>query len=105
MAYPTVSDGPPVDPPKVATQHTAAEEEFLNNLYVTLKPEAVYTYLQYFLLRTPSHLQDDMKDLITADLAIPPTPPVQSILRRSDAPADDQRRDPPIGQTAERQPA
>jgi hypothetical protein len=60
---------------EVAARHTAAEEEYLEGLYAELKPLAVDAYIAYFLARTPAHLQDDMKDLVKADLAIPPEQP------------------------------
>jgi hypothetical protein len=71
MAYPQTVAEEPV----AKVQHTEAEEEQLQLLYASLKPEAVAMYLNYFLSRTPAHLQTDMKDLIEADMIVPPTPP------------------------------
>jgi hypothetical protein len=65
-----------MEDPEVAAQHSAAEEEYLQNLYTELKPEAAAMYLNFFLARTPADLQEDMKAIVEADLATPPTPPV-----------------------------
>jgi hypothetical protein len=54
-----------------APQHTDAEEAMLQQLYADLKPEAQIAYLNYFLARTPADLQQDMADLIKADMAPP----------------------------------
>ena len=70
---PSPYDTPPAN--VVAPLHTEAEEQYLNELYAQLKPEAVVEYLKYFLARTPAHLQEDMRDLISADVATPPEPP------------------------------
>ena len=73
------ADTCPTMPPVVRLQHSEAEEEFLNNLYAQLKPEAVGVYVQYFLARTPGHLQMDMKDLLKADLETPPSVPPEAL--------------------------
>ena len=59
----------------VTPQHSDAEEEMLQQLYAELKPQAAADYLNYFLARTPPHLQEDMANIVKDDLATPPTPP------------------------------
>jgi hypothetical protein len=59
-------------------QHSEGDEEWLDNLYEELKPEAVLVYINYFLARTPAHLQQDMRDMLEADVATPPTPPPEA---------------------------
>jgi hypothetical protein len=61
--------------PAATPQHSDAEEAMLQQLYVDLKPQAMTEYVNYFLVRTPPHLQGDMTDIIKSDLATPPTPP------------------------------
>lgn len=62
------------DPPKAAVVHTEAEEEYLEDLHRQLKPEAQLAYVNFYLARTPAHLQEDMKELIQGDLTPPPPP-------------------------------
>lgn len=76
----THADCAPAIPVAPEQQHTAAEEEFLDNLYAQLKPMAVDAYVSYFLARTPAHLQNDMKDLLKADLETPPSVPPEALL-------------------------
>lgn len=53
-------------------RHSEAEEAMLEALYADLKPEANLMYVNYFLARTPAHLQEDMKALVEAGLADDP---------------------------------
>jgi hypothetical protein len=53
-------------------RHSEAEEAMLEALYADLKPEANLMYVNYFLARTPAHLQEDMKDLVEAGLVDEP---------------------------------
>ena len=70
----------PGDPPVVETYHTEAEELYLEDLYTDLQPEADMAYVQYFLARTPAHLQEDMKDLVRANMPNPPDEPTGEAL-------------------------
>jgi hypothetical protein len=59
-------------------KHSDAEEQELQKLYADLKPQAMNEYVNYFLSRTPAHLQQDMADIIKEDLATPPVAPSQA---------------------------
>ena len=69
---------PAEQPPVAAKTHTEAEEEQLQATYAELKPQAALMYLNYFLARTPAHLQEDMKAIVEADLATPPVAPPEA---------------------------
>jgi hypothetical protein len=60
-------------------KHSDAEEQELQKLYAELKPQAQAEYINYFLSRTPAHLQQDMLDIIKEDFKTPPVvPPPQA---------------------------
>ena len=54
--------------PQVESRHTEAEEAELRSHYESLLPQANIEYVNYFLARTPAHMQEDMKDLIQEGL-------------------------------------
>lgn len=67
--------------PTPAPLHSVEEEATLQALYDSLKPLAVHDYIEYFLARTPAHFQADMKDIIAADLTLPPDDPAMAVLK------------------------
>ena len=58
--------------PAAKPQITEAETQMLQDLYTQLKPEAQSGYVHYFLARTPAQFQQEMKDIVEADLPAPP---------------------------------
>lgn len=50
------------------------QNEQATELYEQLKPEAQAVYLDHIMSRTPAELQDEMRVIVTADLAAPEDP-------------------------------